>query len=145
MTSYDLYFTMAAADISARPFSFGFEAAVAVRGVRKLANRFTKCLLTPKGTDSYDLEYGTDFATLASYNFIDASDVMDAVTLFVDDASTQLRVFDQRSALSPDERLASATIASATETADGVMVVVNIRSVAGTVVPAPLPTIPLRR
>jgi len=122
-------------------FTFGFTSAVAVRGPQKLINRWLKCLMTPKGSDPSNLEYGTGFGNLYGSNITSTQDLIDAVALFVEDCNAQMRAMDQRNFPPDDERLKSATLSRVLEVPGGFEVTVEIRNVAGERVVASLPRV----
>ena len=106
--SFDLYF-MSNSD-AAKPFSFGYVSAVGVNGLLKMVNRWTKCLLTRKGSDAFSRNEGTTFVNMTGSNVSDTQDVFDLATLAIEDCNTQIRAFDQRAALTAEERFSSAAI-----------------------------------
>jgi hypothetical protein len=106
--SFDVYF-MSNSD-APKPFSFGYVSSVGVSGIIKMANRWTMCLLTRKGSDPFSKSTGTNFMNMMGSNISETQDVLDMATMSIEDCNTQVRAFDQRSNLSPDERFASAQI-----------------------------------
>lgn len=112
MATYDIHFQLVPAEeqTGGRYFTFGFESAVGVRGPQKLINRWLKCLLTPKGSDPSDKAYGTGFYGLLGSNITTQQDVVDALTLFIEDCNTQMRAMDRQRLAADDERLQSATL-----------------------------------
>jgi hypothetical protein len=140
---YDIHFQLISdsAQVSGKLFSFGFKSAVGVRGPQKLINRWIKTLITPKGSDPFDRNVGTGFYGLLGSNITSRQDVIDAVSLFIEDCNNQIRASDRRNQSSDSERLQTATLASLIENdEDGFEIYVNIRNAAGITVTIPLPT-----
>jgi hypothetical protein len=106
--SYDLFFN--SDSTRSKPFGFGYQSAVGVSGVTKMVNRWTKCLLTRKGSDPFDRNEGTSFVGLAGSNVCDEADVFDMAALAVEDCNTQMRAWDMKSQPPTAERFLSAAI-----------------------------------
>lgn len=143
-TTYDIHFQLIPPDEQGggKLFTFGFVSAVGVRGPQKLINRWLKCLMTPKGTDPYDLNYGTGFPNLIGSNISAIQDAIDALALFVEDCNSQVFAMDRRAFPPDNERLLSATLAKTIALGeDGFAAYVNLRNVAGETLPVMLPTI----
>lgn len=143
-STYDIHFQLVPAEeqIGGKLFTFGFKSAVGVRGPQKLINRWVKTLLTPKGGDPYDPNAGTGFMGLLGSNIASYQDVVDALTLFIEDCNEQVRASDRRNLVPDDERLQSATLGQVLENGDdGFVVYIHLRNAAGLVVAVPLPTI----
>jgi hypothetical protein len=139
---YDIHFQLVPTSEQAggKLFTFGFKAAVGVRGPQKLINRWIKTFLTPKGSDPFDLTNGTGFSGLFSSNRLSRQDMIDALTLFIEDCNDQIRAGDRRNLVPDDERLQSATLSNLEELGeDGYVVYINLRNVAGLTVAVPLP------
>jgi len=73
-----------------RFFTFGFDRSVGIRGPQKLALQWLKCLMTTKGSDPTDREYGTDFPNLIGSNIRIMQDVRDVVLLCIQDCNDQI-------------------------------------------------------
>lgn len=149
MKNYDVHTELLDPDeqrSTGKYFGFGYKAAVAVRGPQKMINRWLKCLMTPKGTDAHDRNYGTGFTNLIGANVGNEIEAMEAVALFIDDCNQQIKAFDTANMPPAEERLESATLAQFVELpeGDGFQVYVYIRNVAGLVLPLELPTIARR-
>lgn len=140
---YDVHYQLlpVAEQSSERVFGFGFAAAVGVRGPQKLINRWLKCLMTPQGSDPFNPAYGTGFGALIGSNIQSIADVMDVVTLSVQECNRQVREFDKTNFPPADERLQSATILKIVPTgADGFDVWIGITNAAGLQTPVLLPS-----
>lgn len=140
---FDIHFQLVTPEqqTGGKLFTFGFKSAVGVRGPQKLINRWLKCLLTPKGSDLSDKNYGTGFYGFMGSNITSHQDVVDALTLFIEDCNTQIRAMDRKRTAPEDERLLSATLIQATPAADDAYeVYVLIRNAAGQAVPVQLPS-----
>ena len=107
---------------------------VGVKGVQKLVDRFTKCFLTPLGSDLTDLNYGTLVAASFGNSIGGRTTLRQLVAMSVQQAEATLRRYDAEYAVPDDERLASAAMESVELTAagDGFDVYVRIKNVAGT-------------
>lgn len=101
-----------------RFFTFGFDRSVGVRGPQKLALQWLKCLMTTKGTDPTDLEYGTEFPNLIGSNVRSMRDVQDVVTLCIQDCNEQITKIQQETQPDLDELLLTATLAKFELTGD---------------------------
>lgn len=146
-STYDIHFQILPADqqISSRVFGFGFVSAVGVRGPQKLINRWLKCLMTPQGSDPFSPTYGTGFPNLIGSNISSVEDVLDAVSVFIQSCSEQVRAFD-RAALTPaDERLQNASILKVNAYDDGFEIWVGITNAAGLQTPVVLPSTSTRQ
>ncbi len=91
--SYDLYFE--GSPTKSRAVSLGYRASVAVQGFPKLITRWTKCLLTLKGSDPFSLNEGTYFNNMSGMNVFEEADVYDAAALAIDDCNQQIQAWDQ--------------------------------------------------
>lgn len=107
---------------------------LAVRGIHKMASRFLKCFMTPKGSDPSDPEYGTTL--VASFNAsINAGDLHALATQAVQEVYEKLVEYDSEYLMDSDERLFSADLKNiiVDEPNAGVELTVSIRSMDGTV------------
>lgn len=93
-----------------KTFTFGYEKSVKVNGPQALVNRWVKTLVTPKGTDATDLDYGTAFGDLFGSNISNLSNLKDAVFLAITDANDQVRQQDIEGLYSQNERLRDAIL-----------------------------------
>lgn len=110
--------------------SFGFSPTIAVKGFQMLLNQWAKCLLTPRGSDPTDLEYGTDFTKLIGSN-LDLQDARDVAAISIITCNTQIfRAQANDDSLTGSERLASAEIVKFVEdpSAPGFDVYVEIKN-----------------
>ena len=134
MATYDIFIEPLprAKQTAGRIFTFSYAKTVGIKGPRKLAMRFLKCLLTPKGSDLMDSEYGTIFPDLINSNYGDINDVLGQIRMAVSDCADQVKALDESAGLPSRERLSSATItkSQATDT-DGVDVYVTLTNQAG--------------
>lgn len=91
-------------------YSFGQRRSLGVRGINKLVNMFARYLLTPIGTDSVDLAFGTVLPGLIGSNvaLTDAQEVLQASVTATTDA---IHAFQAgRGSVPDDERLATAEV-----------------------------------
>lgn len=93
-----------------RFFTFGFDRSVGVRGPQKLVLQWLKCLMTTKGSDPTDLEYGTEFPNLIGSNVRAMQDLRDVVMLCVQDCNEQILKLQQTTQPDLDELLLTATL-----------------------------------
>lgn len=113
MAGYDIHFQPVpeAAVRNARPFEFGFKAALKVRGIQALINRWVKTFMTPKGSDPLYPEYGTIFGSLVGANIGDDFEtIQDVVSLAISDANTQVSEQDVEGDFGDDEILENASL-----------------------------------
>jgi len=140
---YDIHYQILPADqqVSARVFGFGFVSAIGVRGPQKLINRWLKCFMTPQGTDPYNPKYGTGFTDLIGSNIQSPTDVVDVISLAIQECNEQVRGFEAVNTTPLDERLASATILQILQDGDdGFQVWIGITNAAGLQTPVLLPS-----
>ena len=119
---YDIHFQpVPTGEVSGlKVFTFGFTAALKVSGLQALVNRWTKTFMTPKGSDPYDANAGTDFANLAGSNVNSKSPGLRDVTIIsIDDANAQVAEQDLAGVYSSEESLLVATLIGFRETEDG--------------------------
>ena len=143
--SYDIYFAPCDPDVqreSGALFGFKFQSAVGVQGIRKLLCKFWKIMLTTKGSDPLNLQYGSGAADLIGSNIGSVEDATDALALAIDDASDQLHMMDQQNFPPDDERLQAATLTRIDILdPDGFRAYVTISNVAGSSITAALPLV----
>lgn len=142
-TRFDIHYQILPEEqqLSARVFGFGFVSAVGVRGPQKLINRWLKCFMTPQGSDPFDRTYGTGFPYLIGSNIQSTANVIDIVTLAIQDCSTQIRAFETTNLMSADERLGSVSILQILEDgAAGFQIWLGITNAAGLQTPVVLPS-----
>ena len=145
MATYDVHFQLVPEaeqpGAGARVFTFGYTTAVGVKGAQKLVNRWLKCFCTLRGTDIRDKEYGTGFPDLIGSNVSRKEDFVDAMSLFIDECSSQIKNFDQAQFPPDDERLASAVLTNVTpHESGGYNAYVTIKNVAGSLLTVQVPT-----
>lgn len=142
--SYDIHYQIVDPDVQVvenKLFTFAFTSAVAVQGPQKLVNRWLKCLLTPKGSDLSDVNYGTSFPDMLGANFYELDDILDTAALAIEDCNEQLVEKDRLGGLPADERLGSATIREARLVSkDRVDLWVLLRSASNQTLTVQLPT-----
>lgn len=128
-----------------KAFTFGYKSATGIQGAHKVAIRFAKCLLTPRGSDLLDATYGTAFSDLVSANVKDLQEAVGFASLAIQEAADQLRAIDAAAGLPPAESLESAVISRAAAIEpDGIEIYVLITNVAGQSVQMPLPVLASR-
>jgi len=145
--AYDIHFQLQPDTVQGygRLFSFAYSTAKGVRGFQKTINQWLKCLLTRRGSDVADKNYGTDFPNIFDSNVVSVSDTTERLTLALDDATTQILAFQRTQSsvdLTDDERLANASILGIVPLdASSYTVYVLLRSVLNQDVKIVLPTI----
>jgi hypothetical protein len=113
MPRYDIHFqpvTPASDIVGYKMFTFGFTAALGVRGPQALVNRWAKTFVTPKGSDLLHPSYGTQFGNMFGSNIEDFSSLQDIVIMAIDDANEQVVAQDASGLMDADESLANATL-----------------------------------
>lgn len=144
MSGYDIHFQpVPASEMHGfKCFEFGYQAALKVRGPQALVNRWVKTLMTPLGSDPLYPSSGTTFSGLIGGNIGSISiSIQDLVAIAFQEASNQVREQDLEGYFAEDERLQSAELMDFDEAADGFVVWVLIKNVAGDALPVPLATI----
>lgn len=143
--SKDLYIRLIdpSAQTARALFTLG-DAPVAVEGVQKLASRWLKLFMTPKGSHPTRKEEGTLFPSLISGNVADLASVEGDVLEAIDDATEQLRASDRRSPTRPaNERVLTVVLAQFVELPPaGVEFWVELTNVARERIPLLLPYAP---
>lgn len=123
MARYDIHFqpVVPVGDIYGyKAFTFGFTAALGVRGPQALVNRWAKTFMTPKGSDLLHPSYGTQFGSLYGSNVLgDFSSLQDVVVMAIDDANEQVTKQDASGTMNADEALANAALGWLTPAASG--------------------------
>jgi hypothetical protein len=143
MATYDIHYQILplAEQTSERVYGFGFVSAVGVRGPQKLINRWVKCFMTPQGSDLFEPAYGTGFPDLIGSNIQSTSDIIDVVSLAIQDCNEQIRRFETTNLTPIDERLGAATILRILEDGDdGFQLWIGITNAAGLQTPVLLPS-----
>jgi len=147
MSKYDIHFQPVSPDETHgfKCFEFGFKAALKVKGPQALVNRWVKTLMTPLGSDPLYPERGTTLSNMVGGNISSISiDLRDLVTMAIEDANEQVKEQDLEGYFADDERLQSAELMEFEESADGFVVWVLIKNVAGDSLPIPLMTLSTR-
>jgi hypothetical protein len=120
-------------------FTFGFKAALKVEGPQSLVNRWVKTFMTPKGSDPLDNVAGTNFAEMIGANVTKITEELKDVTILsITDANEQVKKQDIEGLFSDDSRLMSATLLDFVQTADGIELWVEIKTMSGDVLPVRL-------
>jgi hypothetical protein len=120
-------------------FTFGFRAALKVRGPQALVNRWVKTFMTPKGSDPLDNTAGTNFAEMIGSNVTKITEELkDVSILSIMDANEQVKKQDIEGLFSDDSRLMSATLLDFVQTEDGIEFWVEIKTMSGDVLPVRL-------
>ncbi len=110
---YDIHFQPVPADEakSLKVYTFGFEAALKVRGPQALVNRWAKTFLTPLGSDPRDLGAGTEFARIIGGNFsLRSPEMQDVIVIAIEETNDQVRQQDLDGHYDADEMLETATL-----------------------------------
>jgi len=147
MSRYDMHFQPVPADEvrGYKCFEFGYQSALKVRGPQALVNRWVKTLMTPLGSDPLYPSEGTSFGNLVGANVGSVNvNLQDLINIAFQEANEQVREQDLEGYFSDDERLQSAELMEFEETADGFVVWVLIKNVAGDALPVPLTTLATR-
>jgi len=131
--TFDIHIQPVPADevIGYKVITFGFAAALKVKGGYALVDRWMKTLMTPKGTDPLYPEEGTLFGSLIGANITSSADLHDVVALAVDDANNQVELQDEAGNYPDNESLQSAIIEQFVDHPDGFEVWVIITNQAG--------------
>lgn len=138
MAGYDIHFQpVPKTDVKGyKTFTFGFRAALKVRGPQALVNRWVKTFMTPKGSDPLDGRAGTNFAEMIGANITKITEELKDVTILsIGDANEQVKQQDIEGLFSDDSRLMSATLLDLVQTADGIELWVEIKTMSGDVLP----------
>ncbi len=115
-------------------FTFGFKAALKVQGPQSLVNRWVKTFMTPKGSDPLYNNAGTNFAEMVGANVTRITEELKDVTILsIADANEQVKKQDIEGLFSDDSRLMSATLLDFVQTADGIELWVEIKTMSGDV------------
>ena len=113
-------------------FTFAYKSALKVEGLQALVNRWVRVLMTPKGSDPVEPTFGTAFGDLVGSNIPKSArtDVIDIVSMAIDDASEQVQLQDRNGSYPEEESLSSATISRFTSNTagDGFEVWVTIKN-----------------
>ena len=109
---WDIHFQPVPADDvrGFRAFTFGFRAALKVRGFQALINRWLKTFFTPKGTDLWDPNMGTVLAAQVGGNVGSLEDAKGLAIRAVEDCNEQVRNQDVEGEYPLDESLSNAVI-----------------------------------
>jgi hypothetical protein len=113
-------------------FGFGFVTPIKVDGFLSLVGRWVRTLLTPKGSDIFDANYGTSLGHLPGSNITDVgSDIKDIINLAIEDANEQVKAQDLSGMYTTSEQLQSAIFSDYQYIDKGINVFVTIQNVAG--------------
>lgn len=142
MSKFDLHFEgVPISEVQgSRCLTFGeYDKTLGVRGIQKMVNRFTKCMLTPIGTDLSDPEYGTPLSAAFLGN-VDPKTVYSLASRSVTAAEAKIREYDTEYEVPDTERLSQVRINNiyVDESGLGVVVDVTLKNAAGTSVTAML-------
>lgn len=90
--------------------SFGYVETLGVVGFQMLINQWLKCMLTPRGTDPTNLEYGSEFTSAVGSN-LSLEEAQDLTVLSIEQTNEYIRDIQRLdSTLTQSERLGSATL-----------------------------------
>lgn len=134
MAGYDIHFQpVPKKDVKGyKTFTFGFRAALKVKGPQALVNRWAKTFLTPKGSDPLEPNMGTNFADMIGANITSISqDLYDLALLALQDTNEQVKVQDVQGLYPDNESLGSAAIIDFVQTEDGIELWVEINTLSG--------------
>lgn len=136
---YDTYFEFTPVEVQqtrgGSVVQLGFSKSVGISGFQKTINKWIKALLTERGTDVLDREYGTDFVRLIGSNVTSQSDIQtiieDSVNKATDDVKRHQRQYPPEN---DNEAFSDAVIQSIVFSSDStrIDVAVLIENVAGT-------------
>jgi len=127
--------------VGIRAITFGdYPRALGVKGIQKLVDRYMKALLTPKGTDLSDPEYGTHLAAALGNN-VDPGTLSQLASRAVADAEGIIRAYDAEYGTPDDERLFSVDLENLVidPEGNGVTLDVRLKSVEGAAARISLP------
>jgi len=116
-----------------RAVTFGsYPRVLGVRGVQKMVNRYLKAILTPKGTNLSDRDYGTHLAAALGNN-VDLSTLGALSARAVTDAENKVREYDSEYGTDDDERLARVELEGTMidEGGPGVLLSILLENVSG--------------
>jgi len=100
-------------------YSFGQTRSLGVRGIQKLVNIVAKYLLTPVGTDPFDITYGTNLTSLIGSN-VALEDAREVLDMAVSEAATAIQNYQAlQSSVDDDERLSSVVVTDYIEVPEG--------------------------
>lgn len=92
-------------------FFFGFRRGIAVRGIQKLVNRWTKMFFTAEGSDPLHRKFGCQFPYLIGGNVETAAGLRDTIETAIEDVNELIKAIDQTAIdLTADEKLATASL-----------------------------------
>lgn len=124
-------------------YSFGQKRSLGVRGINKLVNMYARFLLTPIGTDSVDLAFGTVLSGLIGSN-VALTDAQEVLQASVTTTTNAIHAFQAgRGSVPDDERLATAEVTRfiLIEEAPGFAAQVLIRNTANQTMSLVLPSL----
>ncbi len=107
---FDLYYQALEDPTSLRIFTTEFNRSVGVRGALKMVLQWLKLLMTKKGSDPTDPEYGTDFTNLIGANIRSKRDLQDVVLLSIQETNKQFTNIQRNSQPDLDETLKTASL-----------------------------------
>lgn len=128
-------------------YSFGQTRSLGVRGIQKLVNVFAKFLLTPVGSDPFDVSYGTNLTNLIGSN-VALSDAREVLDMAVAATAAAVQAYQSgRASVDDDERLSSAVVSNYIEIlgGPGFAAQILIRNVANEQAQIVLPTLEVRQ
>lgn len=134
MAKYDIHFQPVPADqvLRNRCMEFGYAAPLKVSGFQSLINRWTKTLLTPRGSNPLQREEGTNFSNLQGANIASVTTgVRDLVALEIESANEQVREQDVEGFRPDNERLQSGELQQFVQSTTGFDVWVKLTNSAG--------------
>ena len=116
--TFDIQFQLTSSseqEASGQFVTWGSASTFGVRGFQFLINLWLKCLLTPRGSDPSDLNYGTDFTKLVG-TLVPLEDARDVTLLAITQCNNQIAAFQRNdSTLTASELLASAQLTNFVE------------------------------
>jgi phage baseplate assembly protein W len=128
-------------------YSFGQTRSLGVRGIQKLVNTFAKFLLTPVGSDPFDITYGTNVTNLIGSN-VSLSDAREVLDMAVAATAAAIQAYQSgRASVDDDERLSTAVVYDYIEILDGpgFAAQILIKNVANEQAQIILPTLEVRQ
>ena len=109
--TYDFYFeAVPEGHTGFKFFTRKYDRAIAVTGVAKLLNTWTKMFLTVKGSDPTNLDGGTDFAKLMGSNIESQQDLRDVTLLSISDCNAQIKSIQRMNPVEDSAMLQDATL-----------------------------------
>ena len=143
MPTYDLHFDLIDPTMQNIEGNFAIDPRrpTGISGPQKVVNRFTKTLLTTRGSSALHRNAGTDFPRLLDGNISEPGDVEPDVITYIEDVVEQMKEIDSQSKwLTADEKIATAVLTKFNATGNNTFeIYITITTVSGARVGVLLP------